>query len=112
MEDRMSVISRRWLLGAVIVAAAIVAVMPAGATDVTTEWATIQLPPPPALKAVAVEPKTTALLLLDFMWRAPALRGSGADAEGAARQGARRRHVDRLHAPWRRQDHRSGYRAA
>ncbi len=63
----MSVISRRWLLGAVIVAAAIVAVMPAGATDVTTEWATIQLPPPPALKAVAVEPKTTALLLLDFM---------------------------------------------
>ena len=63
----MSAISRRLPLGASIVAASIVAAMPAQATDVTTEWATIQMPPPPALKAVTVDPKSTALLLLDFM---------------------------------------------
>jgi nicotinamidase-related amidase len=54
-------------LGAAAVAASILAAVPAHATDVTSEWSTIQLPPPPALKAVTVEPKTTALLLLDFM---------------------------------------------
>jgi nicotinamidase-related amidase len=63
----MSANSRRLPIAAVIVAASILAVMPAQATDVTTEWTTIQMPPPPALKAVTIDPKTTALLLLDFM---------------------------------------------
>jgi nicotinamidase-related amidase len=31
------------------------------------EWAGVQLPPVPELKAVTVDPKTTALLVLDFM---------------------------------------------
>jgi nicotinamidase-related amidase len=31
------------------------------------EWAGVQLPPAPELKAVTVDPKTTALLVLDFM---------------------------------------------
>ena len=30
------------------------------------EWATVTPPPPPALKPVTVDPKTTALLMLDF----------------------------------------------
>ncbi len=41
--------------------------IPARATDVIAEWSTIQIPPPPALKPVTVEPKSTALFLLDLM---------------------------------------------
>ncbi len=37
------------------------------AADLIGEWSTIQLPPPPELKQVTVDPKTTALLLFDFM---------------------------------------------
>ena len=39
----------------------------AQAGNVIDEWASIKRPPPPALKAVTVDPKTTALLMLDFM---------------------------------------------
>jgi nicotinamidase-related amidase len=41
--------------------------LPARAADVVTEWSSIQMPPAPALKAVTVDPKTTALFLFDFM---------------------------------------------
>jgi nicotinamidase-related amidase len=41
--------------------------LPAQAANVVDEWATIKQPPAPALKAVTVDPKTTALLMLDFM---------------------------------------------
>ena len=37
------------------------------AADLIAEWSTVQLPPPPELKQVTVDPKTTALLLFDFM---------------------------------------------
>ena len=47
--------------------AAAIAAMPAVAHDITVEWASVQMPPAPQLKAVTVDPKTTALLLLDFM---------------------------------------------
>ena len=36
-------------------------------TDITREWASIKLPPAPELKPVTVDPKTTALLVLDMM---------------------------------------------
>lgn len=39
----------------------------AQAADIVDEWASIVAPPPPALKPVTVDPKTTALLMLDFM---------------------------------------------
>jgi nicotinamidase-related amidase len=42
-------------------------VIPAHATDVVTEWSTIEMPSAPTLKPVTVDPKSTALLLLDFM---------------------------------------------
>ena len=40
---------------------------PADAADVITDWPTIQMPPLPTLKPAAVDPKTTALFLFDFM---------------------------------------------
>src|SRR5215472_4198754 len=48
------------------IAAALLATR-AMAADLIGEWSTIQLPPPPELKQVTVDPKTTALLLFDFM---------------------------------------------
>ncbi len=60
----------RWLLFAaasMAVATSSYAAMPARATDVVAEWSTIQMPPPPTLKPVTVDPKTTALFLFDFM---------------------------------------------
>jgi nicotinamidase-related amidase len=46
---------------------AALAALPARANDITAEWATVKPPPVPELKAVTVEPKTTALLILDLM---------------------------------------------
>ncbi len=42
----------------------------AGAADILADWPSVQIPPPPALKPVALEGKTTALLVLDI--QAPA----------------------------------------
>ena len=59
-----------WLrLGAasLAIAASTYGAIPARATDVIAEWSTIQIPPPPTLKPVTVDPKSTALFLLDFM---------------------------------------------
>src|ERR1700722_11615683 len=39
----------------------------ATAIDINTEWSGLQMPPAPELKQVTVDPKTTALLLFDFM---------------------------------------------
>jgi nicotinamidase-related amidase len=60
----------RWIclgVAAVTVAAFSCGAVPARATDVVSEWSAIQMPPAPALKAVTVDPKTTALFLFDFM---------------------------------------------
>jgi nicotinamidase-related amidase len=46
---------------------AAVAVLPAQAADITTEWAAVKPPPVPELKPATVDPKTTALLVLDLM---------------------------------------------
>jgi nicotinamidase-related amidase len=43
------------------------AVVPARAGDIIAEWATVKPPPVPVLKSVTVDPKTTALLILDLM---------------------------------------------
>jgi nicotinamidase-related amidase len=53
----------------VLAAAALAAVLslPAQAANVIDEWASIKQPPAPTLKAVTVDLKTTALLMLDFM---------------------------------------------
>jgi isochorismate hydrolase len=41
--------------------------LPVQANDITTEWATVKPPPVPELKPVVIDPKTTALLILDLM---------------------------------------------
>jgi nicotinamidase-related amidase len=56
----------RVLACAAMAAAASVAT-PALAGDIVADWATVKTPPAPELKPVTVDPKTTALLLLDFM---------------------------------------------
>ena len=50
-------------------AAAVVAAMalPALANDIVADWASVKPPPVPDLKPVTVDPKTAALLVLDFM---------------------------------------------
>ena len=65
----MPVISRWLRVGAASVAltASVYGALPARATDVIAEWATIQMPASPALKPVTVDPKSAALLMLDFM---------------------------------------------
>jgi nicotinamidase-related amidase len=54
------------------IAAACVALLTthAVAADIIADWATVQIPPPPELKPVTLEGKTTALLILDI--QAPA----------------------------------------
>ncbi len=50
-------------------AAAVAALIPAlsGAQTIVDEWPNVKAPPAPALKPVTVDPKTTALLMLDFV---------------------------------------------
>ena len=60
----------RWIgpaAASVAVAAFSYGAVPARAADVIAEWSSIQMPSAPALKAVTVDPKTTALFLFDFM---------------------------------------------
>jgi nicotinamidase-related amidase len=52
-------------LGAMILLAA--ATSQAQTKDIIDEWVTVKTPPPPALKPVTLDPKTTALLVLDFV---------------------------------------------
>jgi nicotinamidase-related amidase len=52
---------------ALFAATAAFAAAPAAAGDITTEWDSVKLPPKPELKPVTVDPKTTALLVLDYM---------------------------------------------
>ena len=60
-----SILSRGTALVALALAA--VAAPQARAADIMAEWATVKLPPPPELKPVTLEGKTTALLILDVM---------------------------------------------
>ncbi|HTS92926.1 MAG TPA: cysteine hydrolase [Stellaceae bacterium] len=60
----------RSLLGGIAAAAVAVVLLNAPALaqqTIVEEWPTIQPPPAPALKPVTVDPKTTALLVLDFV---------------------------------------------
>lgn len=56
-------------LSALVVASALFwpIAIPAFAQTIVDEWATVQAPKPPELKPVTVDPKTTALLVLDFV---------------------------------------------
>lgn len=64
MKRRFATVAA-FLAAAIALSNAIVA--PARADDIITEWGSVKGPTAPALKPVTVDPKTTALLLLDFM---------------------------------------------
>ncbi len=49
-----------------VLAACLAAIGGARADTIIDDWAKVQTPPPPEVKPVAVDPKTDALLLLDF----------------------------------------------
>ena len=55
---------KRYLFAALALAAV---ALPAQAKDIVEEWASIKTPAAPTLKPVTADPKTTALLMLDFM---------------------------------------------
>jgi nicotinamidase-related amidase len=60
----------RFCLVAIAFAAATNGMGPALAADIIADWPNVQLPPPPELKPVTLDGKTTALLILDI--QAPA----------------------------------------
>lgn len=52
---------------AIAAAIAMLGSVVASANDITTEWMAVKPPPVPELKPATVDPKTTALLILDLM---------------------------------------------
>jgi nicotinamidase-related amidase len=50
-----------------ILAAGIGLSAPARSQTIVDEWATVKAPPPPEVKPVTIDPKVTALLMLDFV---------------------------------------------
>jgi nicotinamidase-related amidase len=56
---------KRNLFGTIAVLMAVAT--PTHAANIVDEWASVKTPKAPKLKAVTVDPKTTALLMLDFM---------------------------------------------
>src|SRR5262249_2848746 len=60
----------RHLLPLAAFAAALGYSAPAPAQTIIDEWSSIKAPPAPELKAVTVDPKTTALLMMDFIKQA------------------------------------------
>jgi len=56
----------RLCAGAVAFAAAIYVAVPTRAADIIADWPNVKLPPPPELKPVTLDGKTTALLILDL----------------------------------------------
>jgi nicotinamidase-related amidase len=60
-------VSRTFAAIGIIVAAVSSGAVSTPAATIVDEWASVKAPPPPELKPVTVDPKTTALLMLDFM---------------------------------------------
>src|SRR5689334_9024681 len=60
---------RRVLRGAAVVAGALIIAFAASALagDILDDWDSVKAPPKPELKAVTLEPSTTALLIMDLM---------------------------------------------
>ena len=63
----MTYVAKRFCRAAALAAVAAFAALPVLAGDITTEWANVKLPPVPQLKPATVDPKTTALFVLDMM---------------------------------------------
>lgn len=61
--------TRLWglVIGGVLAAASGFGALPARAQTIVDEWSSVKMPPPPELKKVTVDPKTTAFLVLDLI---------------------------------------------
>lgn len=57
----------RWLLALVLAALVGAGTSQLHAASIIDEWASVKAPPPPAVKQVTVDPKTTALIVADFV---------------------------------------------
>jgi nicotinamidase-related amidase len=64
--SRLTLICAKPLLAGCVSAFAALSTNAVCAQTIVDEWAAVKPPPPPELKAVSIDPKTTALLLLDF----------------------------------------------
>ena len=58
--------SKKWPLAAAITIIGAACATIAGSQTIVDEWASVQAPPPPQVAEVTVDPKETALLLLDL----------------------------------------------
>jgi nicotinamidase-related amidase len=58
---------KRHLIAGLAAAVLAAGASPVCAANIINEWASVKAPPPPALKSVTVDPKTTALLVLDMI---------------------------------------------
>jgi nicotinamidase-related amidase len=56
----------RWVVAVVVAAGALMAADSVRAQTVLEEWSSAKAPPPPEAKPVTVDPKKTALLVMDF----------------------------------------------
>ena len=63
----MTHFARQFACAAAVAVAAAFGALPVSAGDIIADWASVKPPPAPELKPVTVDPKTTALLVLDFM---------------------------------------------
>ena len=54
-------------LAVAALAAVLVYVAPATAQTIVDQWSSVKVPPPPELKPVTLDPKTTAILVMDFV---------------------------------------------
>jgi len=57
----------RHLLPLAALAAVLGYAAPSSAATIIDEWATVKVPPPPELKSVTLDPKTTAILMIDII---------------------------------------------
>lgn len=57
----------KWLFAFATAAAVGLGASTLHAASIIDEWASVKAPPPPTLKAVTVDPKTTALVMADFV---------------------------------------------
>jgi hypothetical protein len=69
-QERGNMSCIRYLLTAVALVIFLCHAAPAPAQTIVDEWANIKAPAPPELKSVTLEPKTTALLVMDLIKQA------------------------------------------
>ena len=84
----------RYLLPLAALAAVLSYAVPSSAETIIDEWAQVKAPPPPKLESVALDPKTTAILMVDIIKQTVTSK----DARGASLPFPRSKSYSRLPA--------------